>query len=561
MSNYVSQMSKNGGSTFLVMDEEARASIAEEVTNRQNAVSAEETARENADNELKSASIQELYNVDCGIDNNLVNIKSFIQGVSLNSATGAMIPYSGYMVSQKIVADFTKRIIVGYSTVGTPNLYCYDKNDAYLGRFECNNTGDTASVRFPDTYYARIETKTEDVNIGVFYAMGEYDNEYNSAAGWIRKSKDVKLLKNSALQESMYGNLYNPNEALHGKDIAVNTGVIINDERYMVSGKIVSDFTKRTTIANCSYRRFYCYDANNNYLGYYDPGSSESATPANMYPTTAYYRFAAKETDTNIMVCYAGHFIDAFIPYSGIRKAWENCIINDPINLRIGSYNMGDFTGTGLTPGTDGTAETYRRTIGKINAEICGFQFDIRTFGDHGDAMDYIVTQKRWMDWHGNNNRNYDYFGVGSDYLLANEGKVMYANAGGYNLTHTWFEVFDLFLHGKEVHFINLHLEWQDNDMRYQQITEVLAHAANYSNCIIIGDFNPEDRTNGEWNGPANTLTYEADLQRFKDAGFTPGNAGPFGVFNTIADGQLNGPWDNILAKVSIVIKNFGKIE
>lgn len=503
---------------------------------------------------------QDSYIVNTGDDYNLFFFDSALKGVDLDGNTGRIIPNASYMVSSAIIVDCTKRILVRNCTP-TPYLYCYDVNGTFLGRYNGNATSSPISSTYPATAFIRVVGAITDTDLTVLYEVRGFAlKEYNPVAGWIDKSRHVAAIDNSCLKESYYGNLYNPNEACPSRDIVGNTGTLIEDSRYITSGKIYADFTKRVVTKNDTYTWIYCYGPNETYLGRYRC-TDDSGSVYSHYANTEYIRIIAKATDENVMLVYDKKFLpDVFTPYSGIRKSFEDCVTNDPINIRIGSYNMGDFTGTGLTTGADSTAETYRKAIGKIGSDICGFQFDVRTFGNHGDAFDYIVTQKRWKEWHGNNDRNYDYFGVGSDFVLANEGRVMYANAGGYNLTHTWFEVFDLFYHGKAVHFINLHLEWQDNTMRAQQITEVLADAANYTNVIIMGDFNPEDRTNGEWNGSPNTLTYEADLARFKSAGFTPGNAGPFGVFNTIGDGQLNGPWDNILTKGSIVIKQFGTV-
>ena len=394
--------------------------------------------------------------------------------------------------------------------------------------------------------------------------VGSDGRIYNTAGEAVREQVgELKGDLSELYNVSDKGNFYDVNKALVGYDIVSSNGNIIEDSRYVTSDKIYMDFTKPIWIKNTSYMYAYCYGDNDVYYGRVNI-ETQNRYILTIYPNTKYIRLLSLVTDTNIMVMYYEHKSDTFVPYNPIEKwieeskeveAIKNMVVR-PVKLRIASYNTGDFTGSGLTPNTLETAIEYRKTISDINADIFGFQYDTKLMNER-QAYEYIF-KKFFLDSVSNGSRLYDCFVFGSKHMIKSKGTIDYTE--GTSLSHSFFQYCDIEINGKEFHIVNIHFEWRSVTERASQISQVISHCSNYDNCIIVGDFNPEER-NSE--GQLVRLTYVEDLQRFIDAGFTPCNANDdyLGVVNTIADGQLNGAWDNILVKGNIKVCSFGKLE
>lgn len=124
MPNYVTQMSKEGGSPFLVRDAQAIADIAAEATARQNAVSAEATARQNAINglqneiddqfgyQIKAFDDYDLYSSgnlgsgNCIVSTNIIPANSFVNGARIKFNRSSV--YNGVFY---IIDDLTKEVL------------------------------------------------------------------------------------------------------------------------------------------------------------------------------------------------------------------------------------------------------------------------------------------------------------------------------------------------------------------------------------------------------------------------------------------------------------------
>lgn len=357
------------------------------------------------------------------------------------------------------------------------------------------------------------------------------------------------------------GNFYSEQLALQRKDIQSSNGAIVTNNSYKVSDKIYMDFTKPIWTSGVYSSYVYCYGDSDTYYGRVNI-ETQNRYILTIYPDTKYIRTVSTLNTSNVMVTYWDYRPDEYVPYMPIEGWIEDSpyiekVANQAREIRVLTYNMGNFTGAGLTPDTEATKNVYKNTIGNIKPNIAAFQFDVGLMNSRLPS-EYIYNNFREKSQHGN--RNYDYFGQASDFTYENRTPIDYNE--GVAFTHSYFLTIDLNIGDKTVKLIDVHFEWRDNTQRASQINQVLSYAANHEYCIIAGDFNPYDYVNGV--RQSTNMTYAEDLQTFIDAGFTPANAGDFGIFNTIADDSIpsdQGPCDNILVKGNMVIKNVDTLE
>lgn len=380
---------------------------------------------------------------------------------------------------------------------------------------------------------------------------------YVSAGDAVRgQVKDLKNYTSVLFNIPDSSNFYSENLALQGKDVQSSTGAIVTAANWKVSDKIYMDFSKPIWTSGVYGYYVYCYGADNTYFGRINI-ETQNRYILSIYPNTVYIRTVSRIAEQNIMVMYYEYRSTTFVPFQPAEgwiktSPYIDDILNRGNEIRVLTYNMGDFTGAGLTPDTEATKNVYKNVIGNIKPNIAAFQFDVGLMNSRLPS-EYIYNNFREKSQHGN--RNYDYFGQGSDYNYKNRETIDYTE--GTAFSHSYFMAIDLIVGEKTVKLINVHFEWKDNDSRLSQIEQVLNYAANCDNCIIAGDFNPYDYIDSV--RQSETMTYAEDLQHFINAGFTPANAGDFGIFNTIADDGVpadRGPCDNILIKGNLKIKN-----
>ena len=349
------------------------------------------------------------------------------------------------------------------------------------------------------------------------------------------------------------GNFFNGMTELKGTDIMTNTGKLVPNVNYKTSAKIYMDFSKPLYFKNVYGNYAYCY-SESEYFGRVNI-ETQNRYITSIYPNVKYIRVLMTSSATDVFVGYWRSGTIPYVSYNPFGEWIKEYEKHKVTKLRIASYNTGDFTGNGLTPNTLDTAIEYRKTISELNADYVGFQYDTVLMNQR-QAYEYIF--RKFFKWGvANGSRMYDYFSSVSKYEPVGMGTVDYTERTAFS--HSFFQYYDMEIEGKKLHIVNIHFEWRSVSERASQITQVLAHCANYDNCIVLGDFNPEERDGDR----LVRLTYEEDLNRFINEGFTPCNANVdyLGVVNTIGDGQLVGPWDNILVKGNISVCSFGKIE
>ena len=219
------------------------------------------------------------------------------------------------------------------------------------------------------------------------------------------------------------------------------------------------------------------------------------------------------------------------------------------MKVRIGSYNIGDFSGDGLVPGTNEARAAQREVIEEPGAIIWALQEDVEFFNK--EAQEYAfdaVYSSVLPNYKRNFTGNYNGKAFLTKFELSDVAPVKYV--GDFKWRHPWYFCGKVNVEGKEITIICLHLDWYDKIVRAEEIRQLVEFIKTQEYCIVMGDFNPEDYINGE--RLSKTLFYKEELARFEAVGFEAANAGRFGVFNTLVNST--GPWDNILVSRNINI-------
>lgn len=232
--------------------------------------------------------------------------------------------------------------------------------------------------------------------------------------------------------------------------------------------------------------------------------------------------------------------------------------ITSIVHFRISTYNTGDFSGMDLVPRADETALLYRKIIAKVDAPIIAIQEDTQYFAETETAYDVLYSPMfKFNKLIGSS--GFNYYDCISDYQLVSASDIPFTS---YQY-HTHFSHYIINVQGINVNIINIHLDWYDKTMRHNQIAQILTYISNMDHVIVLGDFNPADRTNGVYNDPNNLYMWDEDYAIWTNAGYTIANCGALGEYNTCLSDQ-GGYWfpcDQIVVSNDITVKAVGVIK
>ena len=227
------------------------------------------------------------------------------------------------------------------------------------------------------------------------------------------------------------------------------------------------------------------------------------------------------------------------------------------LTVRIGTYNVGNFSGTGVEAGSELAAKLFREVITADNVDIWALQEDVGFFNEQSELMPYDAVYADYKNYKRCGFKKYNYKAFLTNMPLGEVEQIYYT--GDMQFGHAWFLHTQMCIKGKDVCMICVHFDWADKFKRAEQISQVIAFASKYEYSMIIGDYNPDDYINKVLQ--SRNLTVQEDLDLFRAAGFTPANADLFGTFATIAhETYVPHPCDNIAVSSNIRIHAVGKI-
>ena len=224
--------------------------------------------------------------------------------------------------------------------------------------------------------------------------------------------------------------------------------------------------------------------------------------------------------------------------------------------IRVGTYNTGDFSGNGVAAGSEEAKICFGEIINSENVALWGLQEDVGFFNEETRELPYEAVYSGYRNYRRCGVKKYNYKAFLTNLPISEATQVYYV--GEEKFYHPWFLHAQAQIEGKDVCVITLHFDWQDRDTRAKQIDQVIDFASKHQYAMILGDFNPTDFVNVEWQ--SDNLTYEKDLDRFRKAGFSVANADKFGTFTTIVGRAPCYPCDNIVVSPNIKICNVGRI-
>ena len=140
------------------------------------------------------------------------------------------------------------------------------------------------------------------------------------------------------------------------------------------------------------------------------------------------------------------------------------------MKVRIGSYNIGDFSGDGLVPGTNEARAAQREVIEEPGAIIWALQEDVEFFGNSDDV--YTSIYDSYKNYVRRGNERYNYKALLSNEEIRDAEQVYYSKEIGCR--HTWFLAATVTLGKSDIRFINVHFDWSDTVVRTKQIAECL---------------------------------------------------------------------------------------
>ena len=232
--------------------------------------------------------------------------------------------------------------------------------------------------------------------------------------------------------------------------------------------------------------------------------------------------------------------------------------VKEPYRTKIATFNIGDFSGRGFEKGSEEAKQIHLATMGKVDAELWALQEDIYWFGGVKDLLPYDAIYSAYPYYYREYTGEYNGKAFLSRTEVADAERVEYVGVGRFR--HPWYLRGRTLLGGREVWLFCLHFDWSDKAVRAQQITQIMADAAQHEYSIIIGDFNPCNFIN-DGEKVDDSSTHEPEFARFTEAGYVAANTGEFGTFNTILDasGAVT-PCDNIFVSPNIKIENVGTV-
>jgi len=226
---------------------------------------------------------------------------------------------------------------------------------------------------------------------------------------------------------------------------------------------------------------------------------------------------------------------------------------------RIADYNMGDYTGEGFEDGSEEGIAAYKAVLDHVGADIWATQTDIPFYGRKNGISPKKALFDGWKHYEGIGTWQYNYKAFITNMDITPCERVYYYGEpncytdGKKQFCHPWFLTASVKMDGKDVRFINIHVDWADTHVRTEQLRQIREYASQFEYCIIIGDFNPNDCI--DMKGVSDRITDKEDLAPFVDAGYIVANGGEFGYFNTLPTSK-HAPvaCDNILVTPNIKI-------
>lgn len=250
----------------------------------------------------------------------------------------------------------------------------------------------------------------------------------------------------------------------------------------------------------------------------------------------------------------------------------------DNTQIRVATFNIGDFTTASDSAGnkidygsgTPKTREEYIELFKAVGADLWALQEDSEFFSYPERVSPYDAIYKNVLP---NYERVFTKVYNGKAFLsnleLCEVAPIDYTVTAttyakeGARYSHPWFLSGKIKINEKELSILSIHLDWACKERRDAQIREIIKFAKAQKYCIIMGDFNPENRVHSEIQNDGDSVApgeinmYRADWAKFSEAGFLHANGGDFGTYGTI---MRNGapakpyPWDNIVVTPNIKI-------
>ena len=221
-------------------------------------------------------------------------------------------------------------------------------------------------------------------------------------------------------------------------------------------------------------------------------------------------------------------------------------LISIPVELRVMSYNIGDFSGVGFENGSEESAVILREAISEQKASIIGLQEDVDKYGDHC-PNDVIY---RYPFYYREGNTTFNNKAFASVFPISNIRKVNYE--GGY-FDHSFFLAGDLLLNDSRVLLlVSFHFDWSDKNRRQHQIYQLINYSLLYKVVILMGDTNCDNYI--DYSKIDDSSLFNEEWVLFKNNGYSMANNGCFGIFPTYISGKT---LDNIFVKGCTKMNSF----
>ena len=235
--------------------------------------------------------------------------------------------------------------------------------------------------------------------------------------------------------------------------------------------------------------------------------------------------------------------------------------MSEQIKIRVATYNVGDYSGINMKPGSDESRRAYSELFAKVGADLWALQEDVEFFNNETkeSAFDAIYSSAL-PNYKRNYSGNYNGKAFLSKFELCDVEPIKYV--GNMKFRHPWYLKGKIEIEEREITLICLHFDWSDQAVRAEEIRQMLEFVKAQKYCIIMGDFNPEDYVD-DGKKVSSRLFFKEELARFEEIGFEPANAGKFGTFDTIVHDSFSQispcPFDNILVTPNIHITAAGR--